>query len=210
MLNMWKKMSEVFTMFAPHSGFGGFQAPPAMSRPPTKHYDRQSYVLVLDESDEVLKFLKMHLNRYFSRVIVQKSGSEASKLLKIQDFDLIIADGAPRKKGNAEFLKKVALKCRHIPVVLTRGEDAPPFTSGDFPQLVIVEVVNKPFEMDDLHVAMRRGLNMRKAVKKLCDLLNPSVPVGKVIRTAQLTDKTDKRQVLVAEIRKRLKEEIVD
>ena len=46
----------------------GFQSIPPMSRPPTKVYDRDSNVLVVDESDEVLRFVKIHLNRYFSHV----------------------------------------------------------------------------------------------------------------------------------------------
>lgn len=192
------------------STYGGFQAPPSMSRPPTKHYDRVSYVLVLDETDEVLKFLKMHLNKYFSHVVVMKSGTDAAAALKAQAFDLVIADGAPSKKVNAEFLKKLAAKFRHVPVVLTKNEKAPPCTAGDFPFLVIVDVVAKPFDLDELHVAMRRGLNMRKAVKDLATLLKPGLAIGKIIRTVQLTDKSDKRQVLVAEIRKKLAEEIID
>jgi CheY-like chemotaxis protein len=195
---------------SPSSSFGGFQAPPSMSRPPTQHYDRESLVLVLDESDDVLKLLKMHLNKFFSRVVVVKSGTEAAAVLKSKSFDLVIADGAPFRKSNSEFLKKLGAKHRHIPVVLTRGEKSPPFTAGDFPLLVVAGVVAKPFDLDDLHVAMRRGLNMRTALKDLSILLKPGVAIGKLVRTATLTDRTDRRQILVLEIRKKLVEEIED
>ena len=206
---MKQNLNELDFMQA-NSGYGGFQAPPESSRAPTKLYDRQSYVLVLDESDEILKFLKMHLNRYFSKIVVHKSGTDAALAMKEQSFDLIIAEGTPTKKVNADFLKKVAAKFRHIPVVLTRGPLSPPFTSGDYPFLMVIEVAAKPFGMDFLHVAIRRGLNIRKHLNELSGLLKPSLAIGKVVRTAQLTDKTDRRQVLVAEIRKKLVEEFDD
>ena len=33
-------------------------------------YNRSSYILVVDDDDTLLKFFKIHLNKFFSRVIV--------------------------------------------------------------------------------------------------------------------------------------------
>jgi DNA-binding NtrC family response regulator len=188
----------------------GFQPLSSASRAPTKEYDRKSIVLVLDASDDILKFLKMHLNRYFSHVAVNKSGTDAYRILKEQPIDMIIAEGASPRKSISDFLKKLSAKHRQIPVVMTRNADGPPFTAGDFPALFVSEVVEKPFDMDGLHISIRRAMNIRSPLKELASLMDPSVAIGKVIRTAQLVDLTDRRQALVAEIRKCLTEEITE
>lgn len=187
-----------------------FGIPPSsvLSRAPTQHYDRTSRVLVLDEEDEVLKFLKMHLNRFFSKISVHRSGTDAYKAIKEAEFDLVVAPGAPAKKSTSDFLKKLAAHYRHIPVVLTRNDSSPPFTSGDYPRLLAVSIVEKPFDMDTLHVAIRRGMNMRGFLKELSPLLDAEVAIGKLVRTAVITDKKDRRQALVEEIRRCLTEEI--
>lgn len=188
----------------------GFQPLSSTSRAPTKEYDRKSFVLVLDASDEILKFLKMHLNRYFSHIAVHRSGTDAYKILKEQSFDMIIAEGASPRKSISDFLKRLPLKHRQIPVVMTRNADGPPFTAGDFPAIFVSEVVDKPFAMDSFHVAIRRAMNIRAPLKELSALMDPAVAIGKVIRTAQLVDLSDRRQALVADIRKCLTEEITE
>jgi predicted component of type VI protein secretion system len=64
--------------------------------------------------------------------------------------------------------------------------------------------------MDVLHVAIRRALNVREPLRDLSGLLGAEVSIGKVIRTAQIVDPSDRRQQLVEEIRRLLTEEILD
>jgi DNA-binding NtrC family response regulator len=165
---------------------------------------------VVDSSDEHLKFLKMHLNRYFSKISVFSSGSEAYKALKESPFDVVIVEGAPVKKSISDFLKKLSDRFRHIPVVMTKASESPPFTSGDYPGILVVDIIFKSFAMDPLHVAIRRAMNTRDLLRELAALLAPDAAIGKVVRTAQLLDLSDRRQSLVEEIRKRLTEEIAD
>lgn len=194
----------------PNSSFGFPSQVSAVSRAPTKHYDRENHVIVVDSSDESLKFLKMHLNRFFSKVSVFGSGNDAYKALKDNGCHVMIIEGAPVKKSISDFLKKVGSKYRHIPVVMTRAEAAPPFTTGDYPALLVTDVVAKPFDMDTLHVAIRRAMNIREPLAELARLLDAEAAIGKVVRTAQLTDLSDRRQELVDDIRRLLTEDILD
>lgn len=195
---------------SPAMGGGGFHAPPPSSRPPTKNYDRQSFVLVVDESDEILKFMKMHLNRYFSHVVVARSSVDGLAFLKQKEFDVIITDAAPEKKTNADFLKKFALHWRGMPVILSRYETSDEHTAEEFPSVLVVDVVVKPFEMDAIHVAIRRALNVRANLKELDTLVPSKLPIGDTVRNVELASLPDRSRVLITEIRQRLTEDIVD
>ena len=191
-------------------GGGGFHAPPPNSRPPTKTYDRQSFVLVVDESDEILKFMKMHLNRYFSHVVVAKSAAEGLTHLKQKDFDVIIADCAPAKKANADFLKKVATGWRQIPIILTDQEPYHDVVPGKFIFNVVIDIVRKPFELDGFHIAIRRALNMRASLRELATLLPAKVGMGETVRMVDLTRLAPREAALVTDLRSRLSEDIID
>ncbi len=189
----------------------GFQSIPPMSRPPTKVYDRDSNVLVVDESDEVLRFVKIHLNRYFSHVHAARSVADALVHLKQKTIQVIIADAAPAKKSNADFLKKVAANWRQVPVVLTEGDgNEEPATAEQFPHVVVVDVVQKPFELDSFHVAIRRSIAIAKSLRQLSDTLPAKAPIGETVRLAPEGELSDTVKSLVIEIRKKLTEEIVD
>lgn len=201
---------KLFRMQMSPAGGGGFQAPPPSSRPPTKNYDRQSFVLVVDESDEILKFMKMHLNRYFSHVVVAKTGVDGIAALKTREFDLIIADGAPAKKANADFLKKLSSQWRNIPIVLSEAEGHEVGAPEEFKELVVIDVVKKPFELDVFHIAIRRALNIRVALKELDGLLPVKSPLGECVRKAALPTLQERVRQLITEMRLRLTEDIID
>lgn len=194
---------------SPHGG-GGFHAPPPSSRPPTKTYDRQSFVLVVDESDEVLKFCKMHLNRFFSHVVVAKTAADGLAHLKQREFDVIVADCAPAKKANADFLKKVAAGWRQIPIILTDQEPYHDIVPEKFLFNVVIDIVKKPFDLDTFHVAIRRALNMRSALKELSDVLSQKVALGEAVRLLDLSKFATREALLVTQLRTRLTEDIID
>lgn len=198
-------------LFEPGPRGSGFQSIPPMSRPPTKVYDRDSNVLVVDESDEVLRFVKIHLNRYFSHVHAARSVSDALAFLKQKTIQVIIADVSPVKKSNADFMKKVASNWRHIPVVLTEGEKGEsPAHAGQFPHVVVVDVVEKPFELDSFHIAIRRSIAISKTLRQLSDTLPAKAPIGDTVRVAPEDELTENVRSLVTEIRRKLTEEITD
>lgn len=188
----------------------GFQSIPPMSRPPTKVYDRDSNVLVVDESDEVLRFVKIHLNRYFSHVHAARSVADALTHLKQKTIQVVIADAAPAKKSNADFLKKIAAHWRHVPVVLTEGEEHADIQINSFPHVVVVDVVRKPFELDAFHIAIRRSIAIAKSMRQLSDTLPLKAPIGETVRNSPVDELGDSLKSLVVDIRKKLTEDIVD
>lgn len=204
-------MFRSFQQMDPGPRGSGFQSIPPMSRPPTKVYDRDSNVLVVDESDDVLRFVKIHLNRYFSHVHAARSVSDALVHLKQKTIQVIIADAAPAKKSNADFLKKVAANWRHVPVVLTEGDGIDEAaTAEQFSHVVVVDVVHKPFDLDSFHIAIRRSIAISKSLRQLSDTLPAKTPIGDTVRHAPEGELSDTVKSLVMEIRKKLTEEIID
>lgn len=186
----------------------GFSAPPT-SRPPTKIYDRQSFVLVVDEADDLLKFMKMHLNRYFSHVAIAKTATDGINFLKQRDFDLIVADGTSARKAN-DLIKKVAHEWRGIPVVLTSEDPEKTGPASDFSHLLVVDVVKKPLDMDELHVAIRRALNSRAYLKELSEKLAARTPLGTAVHAKSFVTEDKDALYLINKIKERLEEEIID
>ena len=52
-----------------------------------RYYDRTSYILVVDDDNTLLKFFKIHLNKYYSREIVVKNAKEAIDTLREKEID---------------------------------------------------------------------------------------------------------------------------
>lgn len=193
------------------SGGGGFQAPPPSSRPPTKNYDRQSFVLVVDESDDVLKFMKMHLNRFFSHVVVAKSAADGIAFLKQKEFDLVITDAQPHKKSNLELLKKIASAYRRVPVVLLHERGAETHAADWYQPILVVGVVEKPVDLDPFHVAIRRALNLGPHLRDLDGQLSSRIGIGQAVYHPEPAMKLNERATqLIEKIREKMREEFLD
>ena len=57
-----------------------------------QNYNRTSNILVVDDDDTLLKFFKIHLNKFFSKVIVVQNAKEAVETITEKDIDLVISD----------------------------------------------------------------------------------------------------------------------
>lgn len=189
-----------------------FISPPSSSRPPTKAYDRQSFVLVMDDDDSVLKFMKMHLNRFFSHVVVARTPADATTFLKQKEFDVIITDITPGKKNKLEFLKKVMIQWRKLPVVLLIEEqEADSAKIADFPYLCVTGIVSKPMQLDPLHDAIRRALEVRVLLKELDQLVGPKQAIGEFVYDLRYPGDLAPRTVeIIGALHKKLTDPIVD
>ncbi len=185
--------------------------PPPASQPPTKKYDRQSFVLVVSKNDDVLKFLKVHLNRYFSHVVVHKSYTEGFFALNERNFDLAIVQANPKYHPTMEFLRKIGTQHRDVPSIVI-DPDAET-TCENYPGPVVVDVISPPFNLDQLHLAIRRALNLRSDLKALHEALPPRSNVGELVRGTEdstLNKSEEKTSGLLSRIRKALKEEFME
>ena len=81
-------------------------------------YDRTSYILVVDDDNTLLKFFKIHLNKFFSRVIVVKNAKEAIETLREKEIDLVLTDIRMPFVDGISLLKYIKTFFPHIPVVV--------------------------------------------------------------------------------------------
>jgi DNA-binding NtrC family response regulator len=186
----------------------GFQSKMPTSRLPTKVYDRQSYVMVVSKNEDILKFMKMHLNRYFSHVGVTKSYTEGYNTLKGRDIDLVLVEVNKERMATFDWVRKVGTAHRTVPVIII--DPALQAAPSDFPQSLIVSVIAPPFDLDTLHTAIRRCLNIRASLRDLDALMPPRSNFGQLIQGQAVVESDERTTALINAIRHHLTEEIVD
>ena len=133
-------------------------------------YNRSSYILVVDDDDTLLKFFKIHLNKFFSRVIVVKNAQEAIDTLKDKEIDLVISDIKMPRMDGIQLMKKVKNHDPSIPVFLISG------ALLDEEQISAVDTkadgyLKKPFSIDELHDFIDRGMQVRDKYKELLTIV---------------------------------------
>ncbi len=129
-------------------------------------YNRSSHILVVDDDDTLLKFFKIHLNKFFSRVLVVHSASDAMDALKEKEIDLVISDIRMPKVDGLQLMKKIKNFDPTIPVFLISGallDDDQKETVGEKAD----GYLKKPFTIEELLDYVDRGMKIRDAYKEL-------------------------------------------
>jgi DNA-binding NtrC family response regulator len=133
-------------------------------------YDRTSYILVVDDDDTLLKFFKIHLNKFFSRVIVVRNAQEAFNTLKEKEIDLVISDIKMPRMDGIQLMKKVKNHDPSIPVFLVSGA-----LLSDIQKTAVDTkadgFLKKPFSIDELHDFIDRGMRVRDYYKELLEIV---------------------------------------
>jgi two-component system response regulator AtoC len=133
-------------------------------------YDRTSYILVVDDDNTLLKFFKIHLNKFFSRVIVVKNAKEAIDTLREKEIDLVLSDIRMPRMDGLQLMKRVRKHDSAIPMLLISGalltEEQSKGAEEDADGYL-----RKPFSVDDLHQFLDQGMALREKYKKLADCL---------------------------------------
>lgn len=144
-----------------------YQKPHVVENP---NYDRESYVLVVDDDNTLLKFFKIHLNKFFSKVIVVKNAKEAIEMLREKEIDLVLSDIRMPRMDGLQLMKRIRRHDPTIPVLLVSGalltESQEELADGEADGYL-----RKPFNVDDLHAFIDRGMTMREKYKKIASKL---------------------------------------
>lgn len=143
-------------------------------------FDRNSYILIVDDDDTLLKFFKIHLNKYFSKVIVVKSAKEAVEFCAKNHIDLIISDINMPKIDGFQLLKKVKKFDGAIPVLLISG-----VISEEDEKLLSTEAdgfMRKPFDVDQLHSFIDSGIEKRGLLLKLKNMLKDDHSIDRILK----------------------------
>ena len=137
---------------------------------PARQYDRESHILIVDDDSSLLKFFKIHLNKFFSKILVVESGKDALEAIKTREIDLVLTDIRMPKIDGLVLMGKIRKLHPEIPILLISGEPV----TDDMSKLVKSAdgFLTKPFSVDELNAYINRGVDLRFAMKELIALLN--------------------------------------
>lgn len=153
-----------------------------------RNYDRTSYILVVDDDNTLLKFFKIHLNKFFSRVIVVKNAKEAIDTLREKEIDLVLSDIRMPRMDGLQLMKRVRKHDPSIPMLLISGAlltDEQAKSADDDAD----GYLRKPFSVDDLHSFIDNGMALRDKYKKLASLLPDPKMIRDLLRGKAKLDK---------------------
>lgn len=136
-----------------------------------ENLDRENYILIVDDDNTLLKFFKIHLNKFFSKIIVAKNANEAIEILKNRNIDLIISDFRMPRVDGIQFLKKAKRHDASIPFL---------FISGAMLTDVQLKTVKnnsdgylkKPFGIEELYEFIIGGLAKRDKLLILSEIIS--------------------------------------
>jgi DNA-binding response OmpR family regulator len=144
-------------------------------------YDRTSYILVVDDDNTLLKFFKIHLNKFFSRVIVVKNAKEAIDTLREKEIDLVLTDIRMPRMDGLQLMKRIRRHDSSIPVLIISGalltEEQSQVAEDDADGYL-----RKPFSVDDLHAYLDAGMELREQYKQLLEFVPDKKQFRDVLR----------------------------
>lgn len=146
-----------------------------------RSYDRTSYILVVDDDNTLLKFFKIHLNKFFSRVIVVKNAKEAIDTLREKEIDLVLSDIRMPRMDGLQLMKRVRKHDPSIPVLMISGA----LLTEEQSKAADEEAdgyLRKPFSVDDLHSFIGQGMQLRDNYKRLSEMLPDKKLIRDVLR----------------------------
>lgn len=157
-------------------------------QPHTKrNYDTQSYILIVDDDDTLLKFFKIHLNRLFSRVIVVRNAKEAIDTIREKQIDLVLSDVRMPRMDGLQLMAKIRKFDPLIPVLMVSGAMLDDEQTKECEQNAD-GYLRKPFSVDDLHDFIYQGLERRAKLLKLSEYIGDKKATREVLRgKAKLT-----------------------
>ena len=164
-----------------------------------KEFDRESHILIVDDDPTLLKFYKIHLNKFFSKVVVVKSAADAVGVLDNGFIDLVVTDIRMPRTNGLQLMKKILSKHEDIPVLVVSGAS---LSEAQEKSLEGADgFLRKPFSIDDLNTFIREGIELRQKLLALKDYLKDGVNVRKALKKQNtivryLKDKESKAEVL--------------
>ena len=131
---------------------------------------KEPNILVVDDDSTLLKFFKIHLNKFFSKVIVVDSPLKAVDLVKEGGIDLVISDYKMPKATGVQLAKKIKNIDASIPVFMISGALISEKENEKI-ENKIDKFLQKPFSVEQLHEYIELGLKYRESYSELLDIV---------------------------------------
>ena len=152
-----------------------------MSSVQKRAYDRTSHILIVDDDETLLKFFKIHLNKFFSRVLVVKNAKEAVETIKEKDIDLILTDIRMPRVDGIQLLKKIRKLDASIPIFLISGGMIEVEEADTINELAD-GFLRKPFTVEEIQAFINQGIKRREVLKDLAAALNDNKSLLSIIK----------------------------
>ncbi|WP_035587785.1 sigma-54-dependent transcriptional regulator [Hippea jasoniae] len=162
-------------------------------------------VLVVDDDDQMRMALNATLKHLNHSPVVAKNAKEALKLIKKEDFDVIISDLKMPKMDGIEFLSEVKKIKKDIPfIMITAFGDVK--TAVEAMKLGAFDFILKPFSQEALQKVLHLAVS-HKTIKKSTTQKNDtpfafiykSKQMEKIVNLASKVAKTDATVLLIGE-----------
>ena len=153
----------------------------------------QTYILIVDDDETLLKFFKIHLTLVFSKITVVSNAIEASKVIAEKSIDLVLSDIKMPQISGIELLQQIKNTDPFIPVYLISG------IMLDNNTLQYIKdnadgFLRKPFSVDEIHNFIKYGLKKRKIFMELKQLLENKNQMLHYIKNIETVTKDLKSQ----------------
>lgn len=127
-------------------------------------------ILIIDDEKEMLEACARILQALGHRPVTLSSGAPAIRLMETHDFDLILCDLFMPEVDGMEVLERAQELAPTTPVIMftaygTIDRAVAAMKAGAF------DFLEKPFEAEDLNIAIEKGLRQRKLFCEKRDLL---------------------------------------
>ncbi len=135
--------------------------PEEKRRKSVANYDYKEKILVVDSDENFTKFFKIHLGKYFSKVIVTNNSKEALNYFKENLFDVIIVDVGIIQKNCDCFtlVSKIRKLNKNISIIFMTGFD---LNESQKSRINAADgLLKKPFSMEDFHECLKQAIEKR-------------------------------------------------
>lgn len=168
----------------------------------------QPHILIVDDYKPTLDSLSVLLESNNYQVTTASDGIKALKLLREQDFDIILLDVKMPGIDGFQVIEELKKDKPEIPVIIFSAHDSVN-SSIKAASLGAFDFIEKPVDTDRLLLTLRNGIeknrllkenkNLRNKIEGTADILGVSKPVQSIRELIYRVAKTDARVLITGE-----------
>ena len=128
-------------------------------------------ILVVDDTDGVLKSLKIYLEKWGYTPLLSRSGREALEVLRTSKVDLVLSDQEMAGMSGIELLHEVKARDKDTPFIILTAYGSIDMAVSSMKQGAD-DYIQKPYDAEELQAAIRRSLEYSRLSRGYRELKN--------------------------------------